>query len=211
MARARKTSDEDVIKAARALFWQHGYGAVGTRQIERETGLTRFTLQTVYKGKMALFLKVLDSYLDMIEAQFLKSDAANGLPALIDWFSRRSDPTRMPEVARFGCLMMNAVIEFHGDEPEVNARTQRYFEMVKCFLRGHLDGNVDAPETKANVLAASTLGLNAVIRASGDISAGQVLSESIVEIIKEWARPSRPALSSGLKANGRHQRPKSGR
>ncbi len=186
MARARKTSDEDVIIAARALFWQHGYGAVGTRQIEQETGLTRFTLQTVYKGKMALFLKVLDSYLDMIEAQFLQSDAAVGLPSLIDWFSRRSDPDRMPEVARFGCLMMNAVIEFHGDEAEIDKRTQRYFQMVTAFLLGHLEGHVRNPKAKADVLAAATLGLNAVIRASGDMAAGQGISASIVAMIEEW-------------------------
>lgn len=185
MARARKTSDEDVIMAARALFWQHGYAGVSTRQIEAETGLTRFTLQTVYKGKMALYLMVLDDYLHMIETQFLKSDAA-GLPALIDWFSRRSDPTRMPEVARFGCLMMNAVIEFHGDDPEVNARTQQYFGMIKGFLARHLEGQVDNPEAKANLLAASTLGLNAVIRASGDMAAGKALSDSIVQTIEAW-------------------------
>ncbi len=185
MARARKTSDKDVMAAAQKLFWQHGYAGVSTRQIEAETGLTRFTLQTVYKGKMALYLMVLDDYLHMIETQFLKSDAA-GLPALIDWVSRRSDPTRMPEVARFGCLMMNAVIEFHGDEPEVNMRTQRYFQMVKRFLLGHLEGHVSRPDAKADILAASTLGLNAVIRASGDMAAGQVLSKSIIEMIKDW-------------------------
>ena len=185
MGRSRKTTDQDVLDAARALFWQYGYAGVSTRQIEAETGLTRFTLQTVYKGKMALYLMVLDNYLDMIETQFSKSDAA-GLPTLIDWFSRRSDPTRMPDVARFGCLMMNAVIEFHGDEPEVNMRTQRYFQMVTGFLLGHLAGRVRQPEAKADMLAAAALGLNAVIRASGDMAAGQGVSASIVTIIEEW-------------------------
>jgi len=185
MARARKTSNEEVILAAQALFWQHGYGAVGTRQIEAETGLTRFTLQTVYKGKMALYLKVLDNYLDMLETQFLQTDT-QGLPALKDWIRRRSDPTRMPGVARFGCLMMNAVIEFHGDEPEVSIRAKRYFQMVTSFLCGHLEGRVSQPEAKAELLAAATLGLNAVIRASGDMAAGQGLSASIVATIEEW-------------------------
>jgi len=186
MGRSRKTTDQDVLNAARALFWQHGYAGVSTRQIEAQTGLTRFTLQTVYKGKMALYLMVLDNYMEMIATQFLTSDAPHGLPALIDWFSRRSDPSRMPDIARFGCLMMNAVIEFHGDAPEVNARTQQYFGMIKGFLAEHLEGQVGNPEAKANVLAASTLGLNAVIRASGNMAAGKALSDSIVETIEAW-------------------------
>jgi TetR/AcrR family transcriptional repressor of nem operon len=186
MGRCRKTTEQDVLARARALFWQHGYGGVSTRQIEAETGLTRFTLQTVYKGKMGLYLLVLDTYLEMIETRFLTSNAADGLPSLIDWFSRRSDPSRMPEVARFGCLMMNAVIEFHGEEPEINKRTQRYFQMVTAFLRGHLEGHVHQAEAKAEVLAAATLGLNAVIRSSGDMDAGRVVSASIVAMIEDW-------------------------
>lgn len=186
MGRHRKTLDQDVLTAARALFWQHGYAALGTRQIEAETGLTRFTLQTVYKGKMALYLMVLDNYLDMLETQFLIPDAPKGLPTLMDWFSRRSDPLRMPDVARFGCLMMNAVIEFHGEEPEINVQAQRYFQMVRHFLLCHLEGNVSAPQAKADILVAATLGLNAVIRASGSIASGQALSASITATIKEW-------------------------
>ena len=92
MARSRKVEPEAALQAAMTAFWQHGYCDLGTRQIEEETGITRFTLQTAYGGKMPLFLKTLDTYLDLFE-NFTKLDSAHGnLEVLATWFEARVDP-----------------------------------------------------------------------------------------------------------------------
>lgn len=130
---------------------------------------------------------MLDHYLDGFQSGVLRPNAPIGLATLKDWFACRSDPDRLPEIANFGCLMMNAVIELHEEDPEINARAQRYFQMVRRFLLGHLQGNVTRAEAKADVLATSALGVNAVIRASGDMRAGQAFAASIIATLDEWS------------------------
>ncbi|MBV1933634.1 MAG: TetR/AcrR family transcriptional regulator [Parvibaculaceae bacterium] len=60
MSRSRKVAPEEAVQAAMEAFWKHGYHELGTRQLEEETGITRFTLQTTYGGKKKLFLNALD-------------------------------------------------------------------------------------------------------------------------------------------------------
>ena len=82
MARTRNIEEEPALAAAVAAFWQHGYGVLGTRQLEAETGITRFTLQKSYGGKMALFGKALDAYLDQMESDLMPLMADGTLEGL---------------------------------------------------------------------------------------------------------------------------------
>ena len=91
LARLRKTEPEVAVQATQALFWEYGYAGLGTRQIEDETGLTRFILQTAYGGKKALFLQAVDAYLDSMETAFLPDADSGSLEALAIWFKSRAD------------------------------------------------------------------------------------------------------------------------
>ena len=195
MARSRKVEPEAALQAAMTAFWQHGYCSLGTRQIEEETGITRFTLQTAYGGKMPLFLKTLDTYLDLFE-DFTKLDPVQGnLEVLATWFEVRVDPTIMPEPSCYGCLMLNTIIEFSAQNDEINQRVERYFTMLRNGFRAVLQAaknNGTLPvdfdvSGKVEVLIGIALSLNIIIRAANDNLAGQHMATSTARMIREWA------------------------
>ncbi len=195
LPRARKIEPAQAIQAAQSLFWKHGYGALGTRQLEEETGLTRFTLQTCHGGKKSLFLQTLDSYLDNFDEEFLPGIASGDLDALATWFESRANPDKMKESGCYGCMILNVAIEFQGQDSDINQRTERYFNSLRsCFTgillnaqkKGRLNSkfNIGA---KAEILLAIAMGLNVVIRASADNAAGRQLANSAADMIRNWS------------------------
>lgn len=193
MARSRKIEPELTIQATQALFWEHGYARLGTRQIEEETGLTRFTLQTSYGGKKSLFLQAIDAYLDSMDTSFLPDAGAGDLEELATWFESRADPAFMPGVGCHGCLMLNSIIEFHGEDSDLNQRTDRFFSMVRgrfhdlletARSNGALRPTLDI-DAMAEILLGISLSMNVVIRAAGDNAAGQPLATAAAKMIRE--------------------------
>ena len=195
MARSRKSDPEHALQAAISMFWKSGYAAVGTRQIEDEAGITRFTLQTSYGGKMALFLMAVDRYLDMFEtvAPPVEPDT---LDALADWFTFFLAPPVMPECMAYGCFLLNTLIEFGGASSEVNQRASRYyrllggrFELALEHLKrlGQLPGDFDVRQG-AQLLQSSTIGMNVLIRAANSSEAGRPSIDACRSMIHGWAR-----------------------
>lgn len=198
MSRSRKVEPEAAVSAAMSLFWTHGFNALGTRQIEEETGITRFTLQTTYGGKMKLYLAALDGYLDMFENSGLLSATDGDLEGIATFFDIRGNPEAMPAIACQGCIMLNSMMEFSTNIAEINQRADRYFTMLRQRFSSALEtakskGNL--PKTfdihkKTEVLLSATLGLNAVIRASKDHIVGQEMAGAIAEMVREWHVPA---------------------
>ena len=197
MPRSRKVEAETALNAALVLFWKQGFSGLGTRQLEEETGLTRFTLQTSYGGKKALFIQVLDNYCDGFEAQILPTVSEHGIEVLAAWFEMRADPDMMPETGCYGCLMLNATIEFQGQDAEVNQRTERYFSGFRNSFAailndakqsGQLPAGFDVA-AKTEMLLGAVLGLNVVIRAGAANEAGAPMAAAIAQQIREWPRP----------------------
>lgn len=195
MSRSRKVEPEAAVNAAMNLFWKQGYGDLGTRQLEEETGITRFTLQTSYGGKMQLFLVALDRYLDNLESSNLLETAGQDLEGIAAFFELRADPTRMADGSNHGCLMLNSMIEFSAENADINRRADRYLGMLRAsfttaLTRARDDGFVDEQfhiEQNTEMLLGVALGLNAVIRAAGDTAAGKPMAASIAEVVRGWA------------------------
>jgi TetR/AcrR family transcriptional repressor of nem operon len=195
MPRSRKVEPEEAVNAAMALFWTHGYCSLGTRQIEEETGITRFTLQTTYGGKMKLFLKALDAYLDTFERSALMTSLDGDAEKVAAFFETRGDPKAMPDIACQGCLMLNSMIEFSSGNAEINQRTDRYCAMLRNGFRSALELSKtrgDLPQefnalAMAEVLLSAALGLNAVIRSSADPRVGETMAASIAVMVRGWA------------------------
>lgn len=194
MPRAKKIDPEAAVQAAMALFWKHGYGGLGTRQLEEETGITRFTLQTSYGGKLPLFLSALDAYLDMFETHALPDATDGKLDSLAVWFENRAKPEMLADIACYGCLMLNSSVEFAAQNQQVSQRAARYFNMLhKGFYEvltavkkaSGVASNFDA-NAMADVLMGATLGLNIVIRSAECNSAGTNMAESIATLVRSW-------------------------
>lgn len=200
MARSRKIEPEAAMNAAMAMFWKHGYCNLGTRQLEEETGITRFTLQTTYGGKMALYLDTLDAYLDHFETSGLMQNMGTNLDSIAAFFETRGDPSRMPDISCYGCLVLNSMIEFTSSNAEVNQRVTRYLSMLRGKFRAGLAqslGSASAAtkqniEQKAETLLGATLGLNVIIRAAEDTGAGRGMATAIASMVREWGYAPAP-------------------
>lgn len=196
MARKRKADHQAAISSAIGLFWREGYAGASTREIEKETGLTRFSLQTAYGGKEKFFLEALDAYLDQAEAQHFP-DAENDTPEdLAKWFERLVDCDRIPDIGDSGCLAFNSIWEFDRDDHEVNRRIARYLgafsERVHRILqRGVDDGTTDLPggvENCARLLVNMLLGLHVIIKARDNDNLPQMHARSAATLIRTWIR-----------------------
>jgi TetR/AcrR family transcriptional repressor of nem operon len=161
-----------------------GYSGMSTRDLEKRSGITKFSLQTKYGGKKALFLMALDLYLDELLPWIDRSVSQDGIA---DFFRMRADDTRMPEQGRFGCLMVNALSEFGATDPEVSTRSNRYFEALRHAFKSDLlkrrdDGVLDMSveiALEAERLVVSMIGLNSAIRTYGSNSAAANMAEGI--------------------------------
>lgn len=176
------------------MFWKHGYCSLGTRQLEEETGITRFTLQTTYGGKMALFLDTLDAYLDQFVASPLIQGAGRDLEGVASLFETRVDPDFMPGQSCYGCLVLNSAIEFGSSNNDVNQRIARYLTILRKSFGAGLTQTLGAGSTcksiideKVEVLVAAALGLNVIVRAANDNNAGQHMAKSIAQMVRSWA------------------------
>lgn len=196
MARQRKTDPEAALQAAMVLFWEHGYGDLGTRQIEEETGITRFTLQTSYGGKMSLFLEALDAYLDAVEIHISPNMTDGELETIAAWFEMRVAPPVFADVTRYGCFMLNSSVEFFGENSFVNARTERFYKMFrgglyKALVAVKAKGGV-APdfdeEAMAEMLYGAAIGVNVVIRAAGANEAGGPMAKAVAQLVRSWSQ-----------------------
>lgn len=196
MARSRKVEAATGVNSAMSLFWRDGFHNSGTRQIEEETGITRFLLQTTYGGKMKLFLTALDAYLDYFENMALLGQPNDDLESIAVFFETRGNADLMPKAACHGCFMLNSMIEFSRNNTEINQRADRYFDMLRAGFRAALrrsqdDGTLGAVfdiEQKIEVLLSSALGLNVAIRANDNPEAGAHMAASIAALIREWGQ-----------------------
>lgn len=194
MARNRKIEAGTALQAALASFWRHGYGALGTRQLEAETGITRFTLQNVYGGKKPLFLLALDGYLDQMESDLIPSMNDGTVEGLARWFENRSSGQGLPEQARHGCMMIAAINEFSATDADVTEREERFQAMLRNGFRQTLTAlrtnGVLAPaldlDAAVELLLAATIGLNVVVRGAGPSAAAHEVAQGIGRIVRSW-------------------------
>lgn len=195
MARNRNVTHDEALAAAQELFWRDGYAGVSTREIERKTGLTRFTLQRAYGGKKALFLETLDKYLETKITEFLPYPTHDVLSGLANWFENITAMKHMGEGSDQGCLLRTSVTEFKRGDADVDKRIEYYFSAMRgCFsdalVRGQTQGEVRADldvEAKADILVAAALGASMMKQAGLDDVATRVMLKSIPKMIGEWA------------------------
>ena len=194
MSRLKKIDPEAAVQAAMVLFWQYGYKGLGTRQLEEETGITRFTLQTSYGGKKSLFLKALDYYLDQFEAHISPNMTDGSLDSIASWFEIRAEPVMLANVTCYGCLLLNSTVEFAAEDEDVNLRAERFFNTMRSGFHAALNAAKDKGNLPpdfdisgmAEVLLSGAIGLNIVIRAAASNSAGKDMANSIASLVRSW-------------------------
>ena len=194
MPRARKIAEEDAVAAAMRLFWTVGYAGAGTRMIEERTGITRFTLQTGFGGKKALFLAALDLYASQTETLLFGPLEDGTLDDLVAWLRAPPVPPDLVTCTASGCLMVNSATEFGETDEDVSERTQRFFAMIegtfeellyRARSRGHLRTDVKMAEA-ASLLLATTLAGHVARAAGADGTAGAGIRAAAANLVESW-------------------------
>jgi len=135
------TFDRDtVVRAARAVFWQHGYADASLPMLEEATGLRRSSIYHAFDSKRGLFDAAVDSYLAEIIRPRLRpllaeSVAATALEEYLLGLRAAFDDASSP--ARDGCLLVNAATAPIGRDGTVAAVVAGYrAELAAAFAAG---------------------------------------------------------------------------
>ncbi|WP_086826958.1 TetR/AcrR family transcriptional regulator [Allokutzneria sp. NRRL B-24872] len=80
-AENRRRNTDALVSAARGLFTEHGYEAVGIEAIAEEAGLTTGAIYSIFGAKHGLLLAVLDEVFDQLGAAVLPLRQDSGLSA----------------------------------------------------------------------------------------------------------------------------------
>jgi hypothetical protein len=92
--------------------------------------------------------------------------------------------------------MIDSIAEFADTSVEVSARAERFEAMLRTAFKSAL-AQIEAQDGLANTLdqsaavetlIAASIGLNVMIRAKGECSAGAPLAAGIAAVIRSWER-----------------------
>lgn len=112
MGRTQTFVTDDVVRRARTVFWEHGYGDASLPALEQATGLSRSSLYHAFGSKRGLFDAAVASYLDEVVRPRLHPLTVDDVrpDAVLEYLDglRRAVAQVDSVVAQSGCLLLNA-------------------------------------------------------------------------------------------------------
>lgn len=164
MARTRAFERDDVVRAARTVFWRTGFDAASIPELETATGLNRSSLYNTFGSKRGLFDVAVQSYLDEVVRPRLgplrADDIASG--AVLDYLDglRTAFENLDSPSATNGCLLINTA----GSPIARDEEVARIVSDYRAELREAIGAGVTAfvgtaPTPETDRLADATTGL----------------------------------------------------
>ncbi len=112
MGRPQTFDTAEVVRAARGVFWEHGYEDASLPALEAATGLRRSSLYHAFGSKRGLFDAAVASYLDEVIRPRLRPLLTTPVAAhaVVDYLTGLRDALTRPDspAVRSGCLLVNA-------------------------------------------------------------------------------------------------------
>ena len=135
MARPKSYNREEVVERVVYAFWQHGYQALGLRELERLTGLNQFAIRTEFGGKEGLYLEALDVYSEQAIDHAMQPMKDGGIQDIVDFLDALVHDGSMTS-SKYGCHVVNTGIEnARVGSPRLEKAVRRYWrELESCFL-----------------------------------------------------------------------------
>ncbi|MEO0814792.1 MAG: TetR/AcrR family transcriptional regulator, partial [Myxococcota bacterium] len=136
--RPKSYDRDEAIVRARDAFWQHGYRALGVRELGSLAGINRFALSTDFGGKENLFLEAIDAYFVEANQYFIEPIRKGDVRDLLDAVAALAQgDERSPRV--FGCLMVNTMIESAGQhDGEIAKKVERHFQSIRRAVKANV-------------------------------------------------------------------------
>ncbi|MDN5880060.1 MAG: TetR/AcrR family transcriptional regulator [Arthrobacter sp.] len=147
MARSKAFDVDEVIQAARDVFWVAGYDAAAMPELERATGLGRSSIYNAFGSKRGLFDAAVQSYLDQVvrprlEVLVTARDGAAGLGA---YFDSLADAVCGEVGPQRGCLLLTASSGRNSRDEAVRTAMEAYRVEVTGAFAAALRRDLPAP------------------------------------------------------------------
>lgn len=177
MPRSPEFDRDEVIEAAKIVFWERGYSQTSVADLVEATGLKPGSLYGAFGSKKGVFLEVLDAYSRgfIRHVRILRQHESGALAGLITIFDAMIDDAVSGQDQR-GCLAVNAMLEMSRHDDDIaerlrlhNERTRKAFaELVRTAqVQGDIETQRD-PEEIAVFLINSIWGLRVMCRDETD-------------------------------------------
>lgn len=158
MGRTQAFDTDEAIRAARTVFWEHGYEDASLPDLERATGLSRSSIYHAFGSKRGLFDAAIKSYLaEIIEPRLRPLNAHHVTPgALSEYFTglRAALARRDSLSGGNGCLLLNAAGAPIANESAVSHAIAGYRqELNAALVRGIAAHQPTLEETARQQLA----------------------------------------------------------
>lgn len=177
MGRVQGYVTQDVVRAARTVFWEHGFEGAALPVLEGATGLNRSSIYHAFGSKRGLFDAAVASYLDEIVRPRLRpltlTDVAPDALAtyLLGLRAALAEPASFTAVN--GCLLLNAAGAPIARDAAVRDAVAAYrAELLAAFaagVRARLpDESGDGVERLAQACTALVVSALALTRVDND-------------------------------------------
>lgn len=164
MGRTQTFDTNEVVRAARAVFWEHGYESAALPDLEKATGLSRSSIYHAFGSKRGLFDAAVASYLDEVIRPHLRQLASDDaepdaldayLAGLRDVLVRAGSPA-----ATNGCLLICAANAPIARDDTVAQTIDAYASELRTAVAAGVTRRIpDLPADQRDTLATACAGL----------------------------------------------------
>jgi TetR/AcrR family transcriptional repressor of nem operon len=199
VGRPKEFDEDDLVDAAKAAFWMHGYRATSLRAIAEQSGVLPGSIHQSYGSKHELFLAALQSYADDTAAAAAALRGADApLEAVRELIAAAVDHAADSPGA--GCMLGNTAAELLPADPDIQRIVSQAFDSLRLEIsealqaaaeRGLLDDRADC-DAYAEVILAVVQGLHITSRASSDLTHARHVADTVIDLLSGRPSPSAP-------------------
>ncbi len=192
MPRPKSYDRQDAIEKACYAFWEHGYQALGVRELERLASLNQFAIRSDYGGKEGLYLEALAFYSEAAISTAMAPMKDGGVSAIIGFLEGLVTPGSATSSA-FGCLIVNTGIEnARIQSPRLAEAVNAYWTALEDHFRQALENEATVQENAthfsangiAKALVPAVMGIHASNRRHKDQTAGRPLVDLLCAMLR---------------------------
>ena len=170
MARHKEFDLDIALKAAIAVFCEHGYEGTSTDQLLQAMNISRQSMYDTFGDKRSLYLAALERYNTDSVSALLADLKRNARPIEAIEETLLAFASRPETEAGRGCLGVSAVCEFGRTDEQVTALTDKAARRLADVIKGILE------EGKANGEIGSDIDTTAAIEFLGATLSGMKVS-----------------------------------
>ncbi len=194
MADRRHFNDEEVVEAAKQVFWERGYAGTAIDDLQIATGLSRSSLYLAFGTKRAVFDAALADYVaSFLDPRLGPLEAPGaGLGDAVAYFRSLAEYFARPDASR-GCLYINSISELAGRDPTFTHAASYFTNRVRAAFGNALgnsavDGTMDStqPSQRVEMLTAALLGSWLDVRSDAALAAAGC--DEIAKEITSWGQ-----------------------